>query len=754
MAALLFINRSVIKHSCLRSAQGQWRSNLREFSAFRKALQTSLNVQRKGLFQQSQGLRQIQWFQASRQAVENGGEKISKIPRQGFFRKLGFGLHKRHLHPGSSNLLAAEVGGAKKDVTASHMIRSMLSYIWPKNNVRFRIRVVVALALLVAAKALNVSVPFIFKFGVDYLNGNKKLSDVGDAGTIVFTVALSLMIAYGVARTGAALCNELRNAVFAKVAHNSIRKVAKSVFLHLHSMDLSFHLSRQTGALSKAIDRGTRGINFVLSALVFNVVPTILEVSLVSALLYYNCGGKFALVTLGCVASYAVFTLTVTQWRTKIRQQMNKADNEAGNVSIDSLINYETVKYFNNENHEAEKYDHHMEKYEKASLKTTISLAMLNWGQNAIFTVGITALMVMASQKIIDGSMTVGDLVMVNGLLFQLSVPLNFLGSVYREIRQSLIDMQIMFNLLNLETNIQSKLNAPALRVCPSESTVTFQDVYFEYVRNNPILNGINFTVPTGKKVAIVGGSGSGKSTIIRLLYRFYDPQGGKVLVNGQNVLDVDLDSLRKAIAVVPQDCILFHDTVYNNIAYGDLSAPEEKVYEAARMAEIHDTIMKRFPHQYQTQVGERGLKLSGGEKQRVAIARAILKGAPIIVYDEATSSLDAITEAVHTWMLKIDPKCLITDRRLRTVEETAVQQYASKPEDQRAPIQQFGRFADVSESFVRRVINTTCDILGPRGDQENGCLEETSSGQICDVSTKESKHFLHVSLKLTFEAY
>ncbi|GFR85490.1 iron-sulfur clusters transporter ATM1, mitochondrial [Elysia marginata] len=646
MAAIL-LNRNIIKYSCLRSTPDCWSHNLREFSAFRKALQTSLNIKGNGLFQQqSHRLRSIQWFQTSKHIIENGGSHSQRIPRRSLFRKLGIGFQKRHWHPGSSNLLPTEVGTKAKDVSTQYMIKSMLSYIWPKNNIRFRIRVVIALSLLVVAKALSVTVPFFFKYGVDYLNGKTDLFGLADPGNAVFTVAMTIMIAYGLARTGAALFNELRNAVFAKVAHSSIRKVAKNVFLHLHSMDLNFHLSRQTGALSKAIDRGTRGINFVLSALVFNVVPTVLEVALVSSVLYYKCGGKFALTTVGCVAAYAIFTLLITQWRTKFRMMMNKADNEAGNVSIDSLINYETVKYFNNELHEAEKYDKHMEKYEKASLKTTVSLAMLNWGQNAVFSVGLTAVMIMASQSIIQGSMTVGDLVMVNGLLFQLSLPLNFLGSVYREIRQSLIDMQTMFSLLNLDSSIKSKLNAPALRVSPCQSTITFQDVYFEYVRNNPILNGINLSVPTGKKVAIVGGSGSGKSTIIRLLYRFYDPQEGKVLINGQDIAEMDLDSVRKNIGVVPQDCILFHDSVYNNIAYGDLTAPEEKVYEAARMADLHDTIMTRFPRQYKTQVGERGLKLSGGEKQRVAIARAILKGSPIIVYDEATSSLDAITEA------------------------------------------------------------------------------------------------------------
>ncbi|KAK6168818.1 hypothetical protein SNE40_019992 [Patella caerulea] len=324
---------------------------------------------------------------------------------------------------------------------------------------------------------------------------------------------------------------------------------------------------------------------------------------------------------------------------------MNKADTEAGAKAIDSLINYETVKYFNNEKFEAERYDKYLKNYEVASLKTTTSLALLNWGQNAIFSVGLTSIMYMASKEIIAGNMTIGDLVMVNSLLFQLSLPLNFLGSVYREVRQSLIDMQTMFGLLNLSSKVQNKLNAPLLKVTSAESEIKFNDVHFEYVKGQKILDGLTFTVPSGKKVAIVGGSGSGKSTIVRLLYRFYDPDQGSISLNNQDVLNVDINSLRKSIGVVPQDCVLFHDTVYHNIQYGNLHKSPEEVYQAARMAEIHDTINNRFPNKYNTQVGERGLKLSGGEKQRIAIARTILKDPSIIIYDEATSSLDTITE-------------------------------------------------------------------------------------------------------------
>lgn len=522
------------------------------------------------------------------------------------------------------------------------ILREMVKHIWPRDQPRLKARVIIALGLLVGAKLMNVTIPFFFKYAVDYYNKLPALSSSPEA--TIITVGTALILGYGAARLGASLFNELRNAVFAKVAQSSIRTVARSTFLHLHSLDLSYHLSRQTGAMSRAVDRGTRGISFVLSALVFNVFPTFFEVSLVTGILAYKCGWAFAAVTLGTIATYSVYTLAITQWRTKFRVQMNKADNESGSQAIDSLINFETVKYFNNERYEADQYDKVLARYEAAALKTTTSLSTLSFGQGAIFSMALTALMVMTSQGITAGTMSVGDLVMVNGLLFQMSVPLNFLGSVYRDIRQALIDMQNMFNLLSLHSSVQERPGAPALHVSPETATVMFEDVSFGYTEDRPILKGLSFHIPTGKKVALVGGSGSGKSTIVRLLYRFYDPADGRILIGGNDIRDVTLDSLRGNIGIVPQDTVLFHNTIRHNVSYGRLSATPEQVLAAVRLADLEGAI-ESMPMKYETEVGERGLKLSGGEKQRVAIARAVLKGAPILVYDEATSSLDSITE-------------------------------------------------------------------------------------------------------------
>ncbi|ESO89111.1 hypothetical protein LOTGIDRAFT_154193 [Lottia gigantea] len=535
---------------------------------------------------------------------------------------------------------------ASADIKTVEVLKALGTHVWPKDEKGIKPRVVIALSLLVGGKVLNTCVPFVFKSLVDNLNtvaGNVYNMDTG-ANSLI-TVTTALVLGYGIARTSAYGFQELRNAVFSNVAQNSIRRVATKLFLHLHSLDLSFHLSKQTGSISTIIDKGTKGITTILTNMIFNTVPLILEVSLVAGILWYSCGLLYTSVAFSCVFAYGIFTFRFTNYRKKLRRQMNESEKEASAKVIDSLINYETVKYFNNELHELDKYDKYLKKYQEASLKTSKSLAQLNFGQNFIFTAGLVGVMYFASKEIISGTMTIGDLVMVNGLLFQLSVPLNFLGSSYRDLTTAITDMGNMFNILNQKSKVQNLPEAPLLNVTSQESDVVFNDVHFEYVPGQRILDGLSFSVPSGKKVAIVGGSGSGKTTLVRLLFRFFDPLSGDICINNQDILNVDINSLRQAIGVVPQDCVLLHDTIYYNIQYGDLTKSREEVIEAAKMAEIHETIDKRFPKQYDTQVGERGLKLSGGEKQRVAIARAILKDPKIIIYDEATSSLDTITE-------------------------------------------------------------------------------------------------------------
>lgn len=427
----------------------------------------------------------------------------------------------------------------------------------------------------------------------------------------------------------------MRNAVFASVAQKAIRKVACSVYGHLLRLDLSFHLSRQTGGLTRAIDRGTKGISFLLTSMVFHIVPTALEISLVCGILTYQYGWQFAAITAATMTAYSAFTILTTSWRTKFRKQANAADNKAATVAVDSMINYEAVKYFNNERYEVGRYDAALKDYEKASIKVATSLALLNSGQNIIFSSALTAMMYLAANGVATGQLSVGDLVMVNQLVFQLSVPLNFLGSMYRELRQSLLDMETLFNLQKVNVAVHDKPNAPQLALSPGGGEIKFENVTFGYRPDRPILQNLNLTIPAGKKVAIVGPSGCGKSTILRLLFRSYDAQHGRILLDGQDIRDVSLDSLRRAIGVVPQDTPLFNNTIRHNIHYGNLDASTEQVHEAARRAHIHDSI-QRFPDGYETMVGERGMMISGGEKQRLAVARLILKDPPLLFFDEA----------------------------------------------------------------------------------------------------------------------
>ncbi|KAI5458597.1 transporter ATM1 [Mariannaea sp. PMI_226] len=518
------------------------------------------------------------------------------------------------------------------------IMKEMTQYLWPKDSLGTKLRVSLAVFLLVGAKVLNVQVPFYFKSIVDSMN-----IDIAAMGGTATTVAGAMILAYGATRIGATLFQEVRNAVFASVAQKAIRRVAGNVFDHLLRLDLSFHLSKQTGGLTRAIDRGTKGISFLLTSMVFHVLPTALEISMVCGILTWQYGAQFAAITVLTMVSYTAFTIMTTAWRTKFRRQANAADNKASTVAVDSLINYEAVKYFNNEKFEVARYDQALQQYEKSSIKVATSLAFLNSGQNLIFSTALTAMMYLAANGVASGSLTVGDLVMVNQLVFQLSVPLNFLGSVYRELRQSLLDMETLFNLQKVNTSIQEKPNAKPL-VLSRGGEIKFENVNFAYHPDRPILQNLSLTIPAGKKVAIVGPSGCGKSTLLRLLFRSYDVQGGRILIDDQDIRDVNLESLRKSIGVVPQDTPLFNDTVEHNIRYGSIEATHEEVVAAAQRARVHDTIQK-FPDGYSTKVGERGLMISGGEKQRLAVSRLLLKDPPLLFFDEATSALDTHTE-------------------------------------------------------------------------------------------------------------
>lgn len=537
------------------------------------------------------------------------------------------------------DLLAEATVSSKEQRKADWAImKEMAKYLWPKDDWGTKLRVGTAFGLLVGAKVLNVEVPFYFKSIVDSMN-----IDFMAIGGTAWTVAGSMIIAYGATRIGSTLFTELRNAVFASVAQKAIRNVACSVFQHLLRLDLNFHLSRQTGGLTRAIDRGTKGISFLLTSMIFHIFPTALEISMVCGILTYQYGVQFAAITGATMAAYTAFTITTTSWRTKFRKQANAADNEGATVAVDTLINYEAVKYFNNEKFEVARYDKALKAYEDASIKVTTSLAFLNTGQNIIFSSALGAMMYLAANGVASGNLTVGDLVMVNQLVFQLSVPLNFLGSVYRELRQSLLDMETLFNLQKVNVTVKEPENAKPLMLSRG-GEVKFENVTFGYHPDRPILKNLNLTIPPGKKVAIVGPSGCGKSTILRLLFRFYDVHSGRILIDGQDIRDVSLESLRQAIGVVPQDTPLFNNTIEHNIRYGNIDAQRGDVERAAQRAKIHDLI-GRLPAGYDTMVGERGMMISGGEKQRLAISRLILKDPPILFFDEATSALDTYTE-------------------------------------------------------------------------------------------------------------
>lgn len=504
----------------------------------------------------------------------------------------------------------------------------LMPYLW-----EYRARVVVTMAFLVLAKVAGVTVPLVLKGVVDALDSTRNAAVV---------LPLALLIGYGALRLASTLFNELRDLVFAKVAQRAIRNIALKVFRHLHSLALRFHLERQTGGMSRDIERGTRGMSFLLSFMLFNILPTLLEIALVAIILFVTYNAWFAIITTATIVIYIVYSLVVTERRMAVRRVMNDMDSKANTRAIDSLINYETVKYFNNEDYEARRYDEHMAGWEQAALKNQSSLSLLNFGQGAIIAVGVTLLMILAGQGVVDGSMTMGDLVLVNAYLLQLFIPLNFLGFVYREIKHSLTDMEKMFSLLDKPQDIKDRPGAPPLDV--GEGSVRFEHVDFGYQAERQILFDLDFEIPPGKKVAVVGSSGAGKSTLSRLLFRFYDVNGGRILINGQDIREANQQSVRAAIGIVPQDTVLFNDTIYYNIAYAKPDASREEIIRAATMAHIHSFI-ESIPQGYETLVGERGLKLSGGEKQRIAIARTILKNPRILIFDEATSALDSHSE-------------------------------------------------------------------------------------------------------------
>lgn len=529
---------------------------------------------------------------------------------------------------------------SRKEGDASHFetLANLLPFLWTKGRTDLKFRVVLALSFMILAKVIGVYVPFLFKDAVDVLTKGINI----DATVIAVAVPTGFIIGYGTARVLSLFFAEMRDAVFVRVGQHALRNVALMTFRHLHQLSLKYHLERKTGGLSRVIERGTRGIDFLLRFMLFNILPTLLEIGLITAIFWINFGFLYALITFVCLGSYIAFTFGITEWRLKFRREMNKQDTEANTSAIDSFLNFETVKYFTNEEHEAERYDNSLEQYESAAVRSQLSLTFLNVGQNFIISLGLVIVLYMAAIGVSEKSLTLGEFVLVNSLLIQIYMPLNFLGMVYRSIKQSLTDMEMMFGVLKVDSDVKDDDNAPALAV--SGGAIEFKDVAFHYKENRAILKGLSFRVPSGTTTAIVGASGAGKSTISRLLFRFYDVTGGAITIDEQDIRRVQQKSLRDQIGVVPQDTVLFNDTVRYNIAYGRPGASEDEIIAAAKLAKIHDFIMS-VPEGYEAQVGERGLKLSGGEKQRVAIARTILKNPAILLLDEATSALDSHTE-------------------------------------------------------------------------------------------------------------
>ena len=524
--------------------------------------------------------------------------------------------------------------------TTGDTLRTLAPYLWPRDNPGTRVRVVVAMLFLVAAKVANVYVPILYARAVDVL------SHKGPEAHML-AVPIGLIVGYGLIRLASAGFGELRDAVFAAVQQRTVRRVALQTFEHMHRLSLRFHLDRQTGGVSRAIERGSAGIESVLRLAVFNIVPTVIELLLVTVVLWRMFDWRFALVTFVAVSTYIGFTLSFANWRVRFRRSMNDSDTEAQAKAVDSLLNYETVKYFGNESHEARRFDNSLAAYERSAVKSQVTLNMLNLGQAAIIAGGLAAIMLLAARGVVSGQMSVGKFVLANTYLIQLYQPLNFLGFAYNTIKQGLVDMEQMFRLLSVNEEVQDAPNAIPLPAKLSEDepcSVTFDNVHFGYQPEREILKGISFTVPAGHKIAVVGPTGAGKSTLSRLLFRFYDVNEGRILVDGHDVRDYTQASLRAAIGVVPQDTVLFNDTIRYNIAYGRPGATQDQIEHAARLAQVHDFVL-RLPDGYDTRVGERGLKLSGGEKQRVAIARTILKDPRLLILDEATSALDSRTE-------------------------------------------------------------------------------------------------------------